>query len=54
MSQDIGENYRMTHGVLTGRDASPELIAAPDLANEKPKVRHPFQDGIIAQRAVEF
>lgn len=42
------------HLVLTGRDASPQLIAAADLVTEMKLVKHPFQEGIKAQKGIEF
>ena len=50
----LEEKPHMTHVVLTGRDAKPELIAAADLVTEMRELRHPFQDGVVAQRGVEF
>ncbi|WP_017998754.1 cob(I)yrinic acid a,c-diamide adenosyltransferase [Paracoccus sp. N5] len=49
-----GEKPPMTHVVLTGRNAKPELIAAADLVTEMEMVKHPFRDGIKAQPGVEF
>ncbi|QCO57877.1 cob(I)yrinic acid a,c-diamide adenosyltransferase (plasmid) [Pseudorhodobacter turbinis] len=44
----------MTHVALTGRNAKPELIEAADLVTEMTLVKHPFRDGIKAQKGVEF
>ena len=44
----------MTHVVLTGRNAKPELIELADLVTEMEVVKHPFRDGIKAQPGVEF
>ena len=44
----------MTHVVLTGRNAKPELIEAADLVTEMTLLKHPFRDGIKAQKGVEF
>ena len=45
----------MTHVLLTGRNAKPELIEAADLVTEMTLVKHPFKDlGVKAQRGVEF
>ncbi|MCJ8139024.1 cob(I)yrinic acid a,c-diamide adenosyltransferase [Falsirhodobacter halotolerans] len=44
----------MTHVVLTGRNAKPEVIEAADLVTEMTAVKHPFRDGIKAQAGVEF
>ena len=48
------EKPPMTHVVLTGRNAKPDLIALADLVTEVEMVKHPFRDGIKAQPGVEF
>ncbi|KGJ11491.1 cob(I)yrinic acid a,c-diamide adenosyltransferase [Paracoccus versutus] len=48
------EKPPMTHVVLTGRNAKPELIELADLVSEMEQVKHPFRDGIKAQPGVEF
>ena len=50
----LTEKPPMTHVVLTGRNAKKELIAAADLVTEMTLVKHPFRDGIKAQKGVEF
>jgi len=47
------EKPAMTHVCLTGRSAKPELIAAADLVTEMSMVKHPFEDGVKAQKGVE-
>lgn len=42
------------HIVVTGRDASPELIEAADLVTEMTEIKHPFTSGIRAQQGIEF
>ncbi|OAN54604.1 cob(I)yrinic acid a,c-diamide adenosyltransferase [Paramagnetospirillum marisnigri] len=42
------------HVVLTGRNAQPAVIEAADLVTEMTMVKHPFKDGIKAQKGVEF
>ncbi len=44
----------MTHVVLTGRNAAPELIEAADLVTEMELVKHPFRAGVKAQAGVEY
>ncbi len=44
----------MTHVVLTGRNAKPELIELADLVTEMTLVKHPFDIGIKAQKGVEY
>ena len=42
------------HLVLTGRGAPPELIEVADLVTEMRPIKHPYEQGIMAQRGVEF
>ncbi|MDD7970780.1 cob(I)yrinic acid a,c-diamide adenosyltransferase [Roseinatronobacter alkalisoli] len=48
------EKPPMTHVVLTGRNARPELIELADLVTEMTLVKHPFRQGIKAQKGIEF
>ncbi len=48
------EKPAMTHVVLTGRNAHPDLIEAADLVTEMELVKHPFRSGVKAQQGVEF
>jgi len=48
------EKPPMTHVVLTGRNAKPELLEIADLATEMELLKHPFRSGIKAQIGVEF
>jgi len=40
--------------IVTGRDASPGLLAEADLVTEMVKVRHPYDNGEKARRGIEF
>ena len=40
--------------ILTGRDASSELIELADLVTEMKKIKHPFDMGIMARESIEF
>ena len=42
------------HVIVTGRNAKDELIAIADLVTEMELVKHPFRDGVKAQRGIEF
>ncbi|NBB96570.1 MAG: cob(I)yrinic acid a,c-diamide adenosyltransferase [Alphaproteobacteria bacterium] len=50
----LHDKPQMTHVCLTGRNAKPELIEAADLVTEMTLVKHPFRDGVVAQKGVEF
>jgi cob(I)alamin adenosyltransferase len=45
---------RDLHIVVTGRNASAELIEAADLVTEMSLVKHPFRAGVKAQPGIEF
>ena len=40
--------------VMTGRDAHEDLIEVCDLVTEMKELKHPFKDGIKAQKGIEF
>jgi len=40
--------------ILTGRGATPELIALADLVTEMKSIKHPFDKGIAARQGIEF
>lgn len=42
------------HVVLTGRDAPEALISFADLVTEMKLIKHPFEQGIKAQKGIEF
>ncbi len=50
----LTQKPEMTHVCLTGRNAKPELIEAADLVTEMTLVKHPFRDGVKAQKGIEF
>ena len=43
-----------THVIMTGRNAAPELVEFADLVSEMTEVKHPYQQGIKAQRGIDF
>jgi len=42
------------HVILTGRDAPEELIAFADLVTEMREIKHPYREGVKAQKGIEF
>jgi len=42
------------HVVVTGRNAKPELVDVADLVTDMTMVKHPFRDGVKAQKGIEF
>ncbi len=50
----LTEKPVMTHVILTGRNAKPELIEIADLVTEMTLVKHPWRAGIKGQPGIEF
>lgn len=48
------EKPEMSHVILTGRNAKPELIELADLVSEMTLVKHPWRAGIKGQPGIEF
>ena len=44
----------MLHLIITGRDAPQELIDFADLVTEMMLIKHPFEQGVLAQPGIEF
>ena len=40
--------------ILTGRDPIPELVEVADYVSEIKKVKHPFDQGILARKGIEY
>lgn len=58
---DVGEVVGMlrskpekVHVFLTGRNAHPDLIALADLVTEMREVKHPFRQGLLAQKGFDY
>jgi len=50
----IKDKPEKLHIIITGRDASKDLIKSADLVSEIKNVKHPFQKGVKAQKGIEF
>jgi cob(I)alamin adenosyltransferase len=44
----------MVHVILTGRNAHPSLIDIADTVTEMRQVKHAYENGILAQRGIEY
>ncbi|MGD8375999.1 MAG: cob(I)yrinic acid a,c-diamide adenosyltransferase [Acidobacteriota bacterium] len=42
------------HVFLTGRDAHPRVVEVADLVTEMREVKHPFQQGMLAQKGFDY
>lgn len=50
----ITEKPPQLHLVLTGRNARPQIIDRADLVTEMTEIKHPFRQGVKAQKGIEF
>src|SRR5678815_1455568 len=42
------------HIILTGRNAHPEVLKRAHLVTEMTEIKHPYQQGILAQKGIDF
>ena len=40
--------------VLTGRGAHPELVKMADVVTEMLEIKHPYQEGVLARKGIDF
>lgn len=52
--QTLASRPQEMHVVITGRHATPGLMAAADLVTEMNDLKHPYRAGIAAQRGFDF
>jgi cob(I)alamin adenosyltransferase len=50
----INEKPKKLELVLTGRYADPELIKIADVVTEMLEIKHPYQQGIMARKGIDF
>lgn len=50
----LREKPERVHVILTGRNAHPAIVNLADLVTEMREVKHPYQQGIQAQRGIEY
>ncbi len=50
----ITHRRRDLHVVVTGRYAPKQLIETADLVTDMQEIKHPYQNGIMAQKGIEF
>jgi cob(I)alamin adenosyltransferase len=49
------QNKNLPHVILTGRNATAEIIRCADLVTEMVNIKHPYTDqGIVAQKGIEW
>jgi cob(I)alamin adenosyltransferase len=50
----IANKPEMLHLVITGHNKFPKIIKACDLVTEMKMIKHPYYQGILAQRGIDF
>lgn len=51
---DLISDRKQTHLIMTGRRAVAELVEKADLVTEMKKIKHPYDEGQIALRGLDF
>jgi cob(I)alamin adenosyltransferase len=52
--ETLKKKPEILHVILTGRNAHPLLVDLADMVTEMREVKHPYQEGILAQRGIEY
>jgi len=52
--EDLGRRPERLHVIATGRNAHSELVEAADLVTAMKEIKHPFHQGILAQRGIDY
>jgi cob(I)alamin adenosyltransferase len=52
--KDLAGRPEGLHVIATGRNAHPQLIEAADLVTEMKEIKHPFREGILAVRGIDY
>lgn len=52
--ESLAGRPKQMHVVVTGRNASTGLVSAADLVTEMHAMKHPFKEGVKAQRGIEY
>ena len=54
MSAILDARQEKQHLVITGRDAPDRLIEVADLVTEMIEIKHPYQQGLLAQKGIDW
>ncbi len=52
--EDLAARPARVHVIATGRNAHPRLMEAADLVSEIKEIKHPFHQGVLAQRGIDY
>jgi len=52
--EDVAARPARLHIIATGRNAHPRLVEAADLVSEIKEIKHPFKQGVLAQRGIDY
>jgi cob(I)alamin adenosyltransferase len=54
VAETLKARPEMVHVILTGRNAHPSLIEIADTVTEMRQVKHAYEQGVLAQRGIEY
>jgi cob(I)alamin adenosyltransferase len=54
VAETLGQRPEMVNVILTGRNAHPSLVEIADTVTEMRQVKHAYEQGVLAQRGIEY
>lgn len=54
VAETLKQRPEMVHVILTGRSAHPLLVEIADTVTEMRQVKHAYEQGVLAQRGIEY
>ena len=54
VAESLKNKPEMVHVILTGRNAHPAIVEVADTVTEMRQVKHAYENGILAQRGIEY
>jgi cob(I)alamin adenosyltransferase len=51
---ELARRPEQLHVICTGRNAHPKLVELADLVTEMREIKHPYTQGILAQRGIDY
>jgi cob(I)alamin adenosyltransferase len=54
VAESLKAKPEMVHVILTGRNAHPSIVELADTVTEMRQVKHAYEQGVLAQRGIEY
>jgi len=54
VAETLRSKPEMVHIILTGRNAHPTIVELADTVTEMRQIKHAYEEGVMAQRGIEY